>query len=265
VRRGTKDRVRPRGAAGVPRRGPARARRDRCVPHSERPCEGRCNRPGSLRARTHGRTGRSRCCRANGSRGVAELYPPELWPALLLTPPSGASDEWGLLAARALERVAVAEPGVPVRRCAYRHRVRTPPRPTPRCAGCRAVAGRICRTPRGCRGTNWRINSVPPAPRRHQPPSRDSPATGCRRTSAARSSQPPGRCATRYPQTQRPISGASTRGSCSSCWSQCRRTAGLFRPNHPLGFRHGHQTAEGDLVAESLKLAVEVDGAFLPP
>ena len=40
------------------------------------------------------------------------------------------------------------------------------------------------------------------------------------------------------------------------------QTAGLFRPNHPLEFRHGHQMAEGDLVAESLKLAVEVDGGF---
>ena len=37
-------------------------------------------------------------------------------------------------------------------------------------------------------------------------------------------------------------------------------TAGLFHSNRPLAFRHGHKPAEADLVAESLKLVVEVDG-----
>lgn len=37
-------------------------------------------------------------------------------------------------------------------------------------------------------------------------------------------------------------------------------TAGLFRPNRPLPFRHGPQAAEADLVAERLKVVVEVDG-----
>ncbi|MBX9584555.1 MAG: endonuclease domain-containing protein, partial [Gemmataceae bacterium] len=37
-------------------------------------------------------------------------------------------------------------------------------------------------------------------------------------------------------------------------------TAGLFRPNRPLPFRHGPQAAEADLVAEGLKVVVEVDG-----
>lgn len=37
-------------------------------------------------------------------------------------------------------------------------------------------------------------------------------------------------------------------------------TAGLFRPNRALPFRHGPQTAEADLLAEALNLVVEVDG-----
>jgi hypothetical protein len=39
-------------------------------------------------------------------------------------------------------------------------------------------------------------------------------------------------------------------------------TAGLFAPNHPLGFVHGTKSAVGDLVATSLKLVVEVDGGY---
>jgi hypothetical protein len=38
------------------------------------------------------------------------------------------------------------------------------------------------------------------------------------------------------------------------------QTAGLFQPNRALDFRHGHLPAEGDLVCESLKLTIEVDG-----
>jgi hypothetical protein len=37
-------------------------------------------------------------------------------------------------------------------------------------------------------------------------------------------------------------------------------TAGLFRPNRPLPFRHGTQSAEADLLAERVKIVVEVDG-----
>jgi hypothetical protein len=39
-------------------------------------------------------------------------------------------------------------------------------------------------------------------------------------------------------------------------------TAGLFRPNRALAFRHGSQPAEADLVAERLKIVVEVDGGY---
>lgn len=37
-------------------------------------------------------------------------------------------------------------------------------------------------------------------------------------------------------------------------------TAALFRPNRPLPFRHGSHAAVADLLAESLKIVVEVDG-----
>lgn len=39
-------------------------------------------------------------------------------------------------------------------------------------------------------------------------------------------------------------------------------TAGLFRLNRPLPFRHGPRAGEADLLAESLNLVVEVDGAY---
>jgi len=39
-------------------------------------------------------------------------------------------------------------------------------------------------------------------------------------------------------------------------------TAGVFRPNAALPFHHGHKAAEADLLAERLKLVVEVDGGY---
>ena len=38
-------------------------------------------------------------------------------------------------------------------------------------------------------------------------------------------------------------------------------TAGLFRPNAELPFRHGPRAGEADLLAERPRVAVEVDGA----
>lgn len=40
------------------------------------------------------------------------------------------------------------------------------------------------------------------------------------------------------------------------------RTAGLFRLNRRLEFRHGHAAAEADLLAADLKLVIEVDGSY---
>jgi very-short-patch-repair endonuclease len=39
-------------------------------------------------------------------------------------------------------------------------------------------------------------------------------------------------------------------------------TTGLFRSNRPLPFQHGNKAGEADLLAESLKIAIEVDGAY---
>jgi hypothetical protein len=39
-------------------------------------------------------------------------------------------------------------------------------------------------------------------------------------------------------------------------------TAGLFRPNRPLPFAHGPRPAEADLLADRLKLVIEVDGGY---
>jgi len=39
-------------------------------------------------------------------------------------------------------------------------------------------------------------------------------------------------------------------------------TRGLFEPNRPLEFHHGHRSAEADMVAPWLKLVIEVDGGY---
>ena len=49
-------------------------------------------------------------------------------------------------------------------------------------------------------------------------------------------------------------------GSCSSCSDALPRTGGRFTLNAKLGFCFGGGAAEIDLCAESLRLAVEVDG-----
>jgi very-short-patch-repair endonuclease len=40
------------------------------------------------------------------------------------------------------------------------------------------------------------------------------------------------------------------------------QTAGLFRLNRPLEFRHGKAAAEADLVAEAFRLVIELDGGY---
>jgi hypothetical protein len=192
---------------------------------------------------------------------VAELYPPELWPALLLIPTAGAPEEWGLFAARALERVAVAEPRAPV---AVALTAEAYERLTGRHSDARAVA--LLREGfvevRGVGGNELegrlRAAGVEPSPTAVDCLTADGLAEEVADAfvAAARS--------VRAPTTDDLASDFRSVHE-SFLFEQLEsmpQTAGLFRPNCPMGFRHGTQAAEGDLVAESLKLVVEVDGAF---
>lgn len=193
-------------------------------------------------------------------RAIAELYPPELVPALLLIAPTPAPGEWGLSAARALERVAVAEPGVPgavvLTASEYEDLARH--------SGARAVA--LLREGfvelRGASGNQLegRLRAVGVEP---------APATVSRLTADGLDADVADAfvAAVRSVHEPTPDDLASDFRSVHEAFlfeqlESMPQTVGLFRPNHPLGFRHGHQAAEGDLVAESLKLVVEVDGAF---
>lgn len=189
------------------------------------------------------------------------MYPPKLWPALLLTPPVEAPEGWGLLAARVLERMAVAEPGVPVA-------VALPADRYARLLECHPDARAVALLREGCvevRGVNGNELET----RLRAAGVESVPATVARLTAGGLAEEVADAFVTAARAVREPTPSdlASDFRSVHESFlfeqlESMPQTAGLFRPNHALEFRHGHQTAEGDLVAESLKLAVEVDGAF---
>ncbi len=194
-------------------------------------------------------------------RAVVELYPPELWPALLLVPPTGAGADLYLGAARALERISTAEPRLPVALALTSDDFAAL---VARHSDARAVA--LLREGfvelRGVSGNELRANlcaaGIDPPPATVDRLSADGVAAvvASAFVAASRSVRSP---------TSEDIESDFRSVHEAFLFEQLEsmpQTAGLFRPNHPLNFRHGHATAEGDLVAETLMLAVEVDGGF---
>lgn len=194
-------------------------------------------------------------------RAVAELYPPELWPALLLTPPAGTTEQWVAAATRILERIATANSQVPVAvavpadeygRHVGRH-------PDTRATALlregfvelRGVSGNEL-------GERLRTAGV------------EAPLATVARLTADGLAEDVAASFVAASRTVRNPTPADIGSDFRSVHEgflfeqleSMPQTAGLFRPNQPLEFRHGHRVAEGDLVAESLKLAVEVDGGF---
>lgn len=194
-------------------------------------------------------------------RAVAGLYPPGIWPALLLVLPTGAGAESHLSAARALERIAVTEPRLPVALAltadefaalgARYPDVRAVALLREGFVEVRGVSGNEL-------GASLRAAGIEPAPAAVERLSADGVAEEVASAFVA---------ANRAVRNPTPEDIESDFRSVHEAFlfeqlESMPQTAGLFRPNHQLNFRHGHTTAEGDLVAEALNLAIEVDGGF---
>lgn len=192
-------------------------------------------------------------------RAVATLYPPEAWPALLLMPPAGQPSEWALPAAQILEPVAAAEPRLPVAlalpieeyaRLASRSEVRAVAMLREGFVEIRGVSGNELEE-------RFRNAGVAPPP----------PAVCERLTGTGLADDVAGAFVAAV-RTVRTASHAEAESDFRSVHEEflygllesMPDTVGLFRPNCPLAFRHGHKSAEADLLAESLRLVVEIDG-----
>lgn len=195
-------------------------------------------------------------------RGLTALLPPECWPALLLTPPDGENDAtWVVAAIRRLEPVAVAIPqlpvGVAVSGAAFEALQATASR-----AAALAREGRV--EVHGVTGNELeaqlRVAGVdPPVP----------PATIERLTAAGLAEE----VASAFVAVAKAVRSPTPDDIASDFRSiheqflfeqleSMPRTAGLFRPNQYLPFRHGPRPAEADLLAAGLKLVVEIDGGY---
>ncbi len=190
-------------------------------------------------------------------RAVAGLYGPDRAPALLLTPAPGAERA----AVRLLEAVAASVPAVPVGvaldRAAYDRFVS---------AGAATRAAALLREGfvevRGVGGNELearlRAAGVEPPAATVARLAADGVAddVAVAFVSAARAVRDPGPA--ELASDFRSVHEEFLFGQLESLPA----TAGLFRPNQPLPFRHGPQAGEADLLAAGLKLAVEVDGGF---
>jgi hypothetical protein len=193
-------------------------------------------------------------------RAVVELYPSELWPGLLLVPSTGEGEDWALPATRRLERIASTEPRVPVAvALTVEEYARLVDRSETRVA---TLLREGFVELRGVSGNQLEVR-LRTAGVEAAPATIDRLTTNGLDEDVAEAFV----AATRAVRNPTPADIESDfrsvhEGFLFEQLESMPQTAGLFRPNHPLGFRHGHKTAEGDLVAESLKLAVEVDGGF---
>jgi hypothetical protein len=191
-------------------------------------------------------------------RAVAGLYPLESRPALLFAAPR-AADGWGLAAARALERVAVAEPRLPValaigaddyaRLAAAYPDARATALLREGFVELRGVAGNELDERLRAAGVELPAAT---ADRLASEGLAEEVATAF--VGAARAVQHPG------PADLESDFRSIHEEFLFELLESMPQTAGLFRPNAPPGFRHGHLSAETDLLADALKLAVEVDG-----
>ena len=196
-------------------------------------------------------------------RGLTGLYPEPRWPALLVVEPADATNPaaWLTAAVAALEPVVAAEPRLPV---AVAVRADGPAqlvaaRPNSRAA---ALVREGLVEIRGVTGTELdaRLRAAgvsPPA------------ATVGRLTAAGLAAEVAeafveAAVAVRHPT---PADAASDFRSVHERFlfevlESLPETAGLFRPNVELPFRHGPRAGEADLLAERPRVAVEVDGAL---
>lgn len=190
-------------------------------------------------------------------KALTSLYPETLWPALLLAPAPGALPS----ALRLLEIVAAAEPRVPVGFAAPRDEYESfLARFADTRVGALAREGLV--EVRGVSGNQLEARLLAAGI--------DSPTASVARLAADGVAED---VATAFVSAARAVREPTPSDLASDFRSVHEEflfgqleslppTAGLFRANHPLPFRHGTQTAEADLLADGLKLAVEIDGGF---
>ncbi len=196
-------------------------------------------------------------------RGLTGLYPEPRWPALLVVEPEDATSSaaWLAAAVAALEPVVAAEPRLPV---AVTVRADGPDqlvaaRPDSRAA---ALVREGLVAVRGMTGTELevrlRASGVEP------PTSTVSHLTAAGLAAEVAEAFVEAAVAVRHPT---PADAASDFRSIHERFlfevlESLPATAGLFRPNAELPFRHGPRAGEADLLAERPRVAVEVDGAL---
>ncbi|QDU24246.1 endonuclease domain-containing protein [Urbifossiella limnaea] len=194
-------------------------------------------------------------------RGLTGLLPEPRWPALLLVEPPGADPvAWLTAATAALEPLVAAEPRLPV---AVAVRAEGVERFLAARAGTRGAAlvreGLV--EVRGVSGDELtqrlRAAGVDPPP-----------AAAAALTAGGLADDVADAFVAAAATVRRPTAGdvASDFRSVHEQFlfeqlESLPQTAGLFRPNAELPFRHGPRTGEADLLAERPRVAVEVDGA----
>jgi hypothetical protein len=193
-------------------------------------------------------------------RAATGLYPEGSWPALLLLPEGRAGGIDPAAGVRALEPLAAAEPRLPlgVALTSGGYRTLVAGGPASRAA---ALAREGLVELSGVDGNELarrlRAAGIEPLP---------PPATIHRLTESGLAEEvaeafvrAAGAARGPDPDAAREFRSAAERFLHEQLES-LPETAGLFRPNRPLGFRHGPQPAEADLLADRPKVVVEVDG-----
>ncbi len=187
--------------------------------------------------------------------GACGLDPDAAWPTLLLTP---AGDDFAQ-AARSLERLAVAAPRLPVGVCVAADVF----------ARFAADSSRALALAREGAVAVPEVRATQVASRLRAAGVDPEPLEGAIRWATGRGLAPAGADALVEAVTALKPVAPDAPGFRSAAeeylfelLESAPATAGLFRPNQALPFKHGTKAGEADLLAADPKLAIEVDGAY---
>ncbi len=189
----------------------------------------------------------------DAAAGTYGLAPPAGWPALLVVPAAGDDGA----AARSAARFAVAAPGVPVAVCLTAEAfARLAADPSREAALAREGEVRVPFVSPAEVADRLRAAGADPAPLA------DAIGRAAARGLTHEGADLFARAATAPAAPDESEYRSAAEEFLHELLESLPETAGLFRPNRPLPFRHGSRLGEADLLAEALKLAVEVDGAY---
>ena len=192
---------------------------------------------------------------AQSVAGVCGLEPDAAWPTLLLTP---AEDDFAQ-AARSLERLAVAAPRLPVGVCVAAGVF----------ARFAADSSRALALAREGAVAVPEVTATQVSDRLRAAGADPEPLEDAVRWATGRGLAPAGADALVEAVTApRPVAPdapgfrSAAERYLFELLESTPATAGLFRPNQALPFKHGTKPGEADLLAAEFKLAVEFDGAY---